>query len=137
MRKDSKLYNEVINEVNDNEIKEYVKQQLMLYTPEIVKGIEQNYDGLVDQTMERFKRNSDIYDEFKYAFYNMKNHNYEADILCFAVEDPVTEQGYRSYDLYHEFGNKISPIGIFDLLISLREEPKETLDYIKRGLPRN
>ena len=32
MRKDSKLYNEVINEINDNEIKEYVKQQLMLDT---------------------------------------------------------------------------------------------------------
>ena len=136
MRNDE-FYSEIINEINDNEIKEYIKQQLMLDTPEIVKGIEQNYDGLVNQTMERFKRNPDIYDEFKYAFYNMKNHNYESDILCFAVEDPVTEQGYRSYDLYHEFGNKISPIGIFDLLISLREEPKETLDYIKRGLPRN
>lgn len=136
MRNDE-FYSEVINEVNDNEIKEYIKQQLMLYTPEIVKGIEQDYDNQAMGMMKRLKRNPDIYDEFKYAFYNMKNHNYEADILCFAVEDPVTEQGYRSYDLYHEFGNKISPIGIFDLLISLREEPKETLDYIKRGLPRN
>lgn len=130
MKKNS-IFDEIITEVNDKEITEYIKQQLM-FTP----GVEQNCDDLVNQTMERFKRNPDIYNEFKYAFWNIKNYNF-ANILCFAVEDPVVEQGYRSSNLFYRFGNKISPIGIFDLLISLREKPKETLEYIKCELQKN
>lgn len=133
MKKD--LYNEFINQIDDNQIKEYLKQQQSMLHTQKYKIIE-NRDMLVNQTMEKFKRNPDIYDELKYAFFNLKNHDFEADILCFAVEEPVMEQGYTSYDLYHKFGNKISTVDIFELLVSLRENPKETLNFIKCELPK-
>ena len=46
-----------------------------------------SFTAQTNMQMEDFKRNHVIYDEFKYEFYGMKNHNFEADILCFAVEE--------------------------------------------------
>ena len=116
-------YDEILEQVKDSDVQTYLQQNLEM-SSELVK----------DQ-MESFKRNSDIYDEFKYAFFNLRNNNFEPCCLYFAVNEPVQEQGFTAYDLYHKFGNRILPIGVFNLLISLREEPEETLDYIKRGLP--
>ncbi|MGN0748125.1 MAG: hypothetical protein ACI4L1_00365 [Christensenellales bacterium] len=116
-------YDEILQQVKDIDVQTYLQQKLEM-SSELVK----------DQ-MESFKRNSDIYDEFKYAFFNLRNNNFEPSCLDFAVNEPVEEKGFTAYDLYQKFGNKLLPIGVFNLLISLREEPEETLDYIKRGLP--
>lgn len=116
-------YDEFLQQVKDIDVQTYLQQDLEMS------------NELVKEQMESFKRNSDIYDEFKYAFFNLRNHNFESTCLDFAVNEPVEEQGYTAYDLYHKFGERILPIGIFNLLISLREKPEETLDDIKRGLP--
>ena len=115
-------YDEILEQVKGTDVQTYLQQDLEM-SSELVK----------DQ-MESFKRNSDIYDEFKYAFFNLRNNNFEPCCLDFSVNEPVQEQGFTAYDLYHKFGKRLLPIGVFNLLISLREEPEATLDYIKRGL---
>lgn len=116
-------YDDILSQVTDEEIIRYLKEVCKMT------------DELVQEQIERFKQHNDIYQEFKYAYFNIKNHNNTADLLCFAVNEPITEQGYTAYSLYHRFGGSIMPIGIFNLLISLREDKEETLDYIKLGLP--
>ena len=111
-----------IEKISDNEIVDYMKNSLEMS------------QELADRQMELFKRNKDIFDEFKYWFYNFKNgHN---DASNFVVENPVEVQGYTAYILYQKFGDRLRGIGIFNLLISLRENPEEALDLIKRDLPR-
>ena len=114
-------YEEIINIIKDEEVEVYLKD------------ICKMSNELVKRQIERFKRHKDIYGEFKYWFLRFKHGD---DTINYAVDEPVTEQGYTAYSLYQEFGNNIMPIGIFNLLISLREETQETLDYIKKGLPK-
>lgn len=112
-----------IDKISNKEIENYLKNDLEM-SQELVNG-----------QMQRFKRNEDIFDEFKYWFYNFKNgHN---DASNFVVENPVEVQGYTAYILYEKFGDRLHGIGIFNLLISLRENPEEALDLIKRDLPRH
>lgn len=66
----------------------------------------------------------DIYDEFKYWFEHRE----------FVKENPVTIDGYTAESLFEQF--PILEIGAYDLLVALRTDHDETLDYIKRGLPR-
>lgn len=113
-------YKDILEEVTDEEI--------VIYLKDVCKMT----DELVEEQITRFKQHGDIYEEFKYAYFGIKHHG--VDALCFAVNEPVTEQGYTAYSLYHKFGDRLLPIGIFNLLISLREERQETLDYIKMGL---
>ena len=112
-----------IDEISDNEIVDYLKNELKM-SQELANG-----------QMQRFKHNEDIFDEFKYWFYNYKIGN--KNTISFEVENPVEIQGYTSSILYEKFGDRLHDIGIYYLLISLRENPKETLDLIKRGLPRH
>ena len=112
-----------IDEISDNEIVDYLKNELKM-SQELANG-----------QMQRFKHNEDIFDEFKYWFYNYKIGN--KNTISFEVENPVEIQGYTSSILYQKFGDRLHDIGIYNLLISLRENPKETLDLIKRGLPRH
>ena len=112
-----------IDKISDNEIVDYLKNELKM-SQELANG-----------QMQRFKHNEDIFDEFKYWFYNYKIGN--KNTISFEVENPVEIQGYTSSILYEKFGDRLHDIGIYNLLISLRENPKETLDLIKRGLPRH
>ena len=112
-----------IDEISDNEIVDYLKNELKM-SQELANG-----------QMQRFKHNEDIFDEFKYWFYNYKIGN--KNTISFEVENPVEIHGYTSSILYEKFGDRLHDIGIYNLLISLRENPKETLDLIKRGLPRH
>ena len=112
-----------IDEISDNEIVDYLKNELKM-SQELANG-----------QMQRFKHNEDIFDEFKYWFYNYKIGN--KNTISFEVENPVEVQSYTASILYEKFGDRLHDIGIYNLLISLRENPKETLDLIKRGLPRH
>ena len=112
-----------IDKIFDNEIVDYLKNELKM-------GQE-----LVDGQMQRFKHNEDIFDEFKYWFYNYKNGN--KNTISFEVENPVEVQSYTASILYEKFGDRLHDIGIYNLLISLRENTEETLDLIKRDLPRH
>ena len=58
-----------IDKISDNEIVDYLKNELKM-------GQE-----LVDGQMQRFKHNVDIFDEFKYWFYNYKNGNKNTTFL--------------------------------------------------------
>ena len=113
-------YDDILSQVTDEEIIRYLKEVCKMT------------DELIKEQIEKFKQHNDIYEEFKYWFFGFKHGD---DTINYAVNEPVTEQGYTAYSLHHEFGDKIMPIGIFNLLISLREDKEETLDYIKLGLP--
>ena len=112
-----------IDKIPDNEIVDYLKNNLEIS------------QELVDGQMQRFKHNEDIFDEFKYWFYNYKNGN--KNTISFEVENPVEVQSYTASILYEKFGDRLHDIGIYNLLISLRENTEETLDLIKRDLPRH
>ena len=112
-----------IDKISDNEIVDYLKNELKMD------------QELVDGQMQRFKHNEDIFDEFKYWFYNYKNGN--KNTISFEVENPVEVQSYTASILYEKFGDRLHDIGIYNLLISLRENTEETLDLIKRDLPRH
>lgn len=80
----------------------------------------------------------DIYEEFKYSFLNLKHaydgHDVYDDPLIYAVNEPVREQGYPAFDLFLNYETALIPLGIYNLLISLRENPKVTAMFIKAGL---
>ena len=108
-----------IDEISNEEIEYYLKTEL---------GMSRN---LINRQMKAFKRNQDIFGEFKYWFYNLKN----GDRYNFKVEHPVEVQGYTADILSQKFGGE-NIIEIYNLLIALREDPKETFDLIAKGFIR-
>ncbi|MEG1500096.1 MAG: hypothetical protein RR400_03420 [Clostridia bacterium] len=124
------MYENFIKTITDNEIFQYLIIELG-QSEEISK-----------EQMARFVRNPDIYSEFKYCYFNLKNDKIDCS-LNYAVEKPVAIENWTAFLLYATFGNneygkykgKLSPLGIFNMLIDLREHPQETLADIKAGLP--
>jgi len=80
-------------------------------------------DKLIEKQMKDFERNLDIKAEF-------------ATTLKFGYpkQDPITIEGYTAEQL--EAIGKLSILGAYNYLIYLREEPKDALRMIKKGLPR-
>lgn len=119
-------YNVFTDTVLDEDVIEYLRVQF------------KNNEEYVQEQMERFKRNEDIYEEFKYSFFNLKNayngHDVDDDPLIYAVNEPVREQGYSAFDLFLNYETALKPLGIYNLLISLRENPKVTAMFIETGL---
>lgn len=119
-------YNVFTDTVSDEDVVEYLRVQF------------KNNEEYVQEQMERFKRNEDIYEEFKYSFFNLKNaydgHDVYDDPLIYAVNEPVREQGYSTFDLFLNYETALTPLGIYNLLISLRENPKVTAMFIEGGL---
>lgn len=74
--------------------------------------------------IERFKSQEDIFSEFLYWFDNKE----------FVKENPVAIDGYTAKGLFEQFD--IMEIGAFNLMLSLRIEHDDALEYIKQGLPR-
>ena len=66
----------------------------------------------------------DIYREFLYWFQNK----------TFPNKPYVVIDGYTAQGLFEKFDLK--EIGAFNLMVSLRTDHDETLEYIKQGLPR-
>ena len=75
------------------------------------------------EMFERLYSQRDIYLEFEYWFKNKK----------FLTDHPVDIDGYTAQGLYEQFN--IMEIGAFNLMVSLRIEHDDALDYIKNGLP--
>ena len=105
-----------IDEISNEEIVDYLKTDLEMSGHSI------------NRQMKLFKRNQDIFDEFKYWFCNFKN----GKGYNFVVEHPVEVQGYTADILARKFGAK-NGIEIYNLLIALREDPEETFDLITKG----
>lgn len=98
---------------NEIIIKEYLKNHIGLTEKRVI----QEYDGLCVY--------SDIESEF--AFY-IKNGWIDNKIEWLTIEGFTAKQLHEQYQL--------SELGAYNYLIYLREEAKEALEFLKKGLPR-
>lgn len=98
---------------NEIVIKEYLKNDMGL--PE--KRVLQEYDGL--------KVHPDI--ECEFAFYIENGWDTKKS-------DWITIEGFTARQLHEQY--PLSALGAYNYLIYLREEPKEALALLKKGLPR-
>ena len=117
-----KVFYDAINTVTDGEVLEYFKKL----------GMSEK-----DATwqLDRFKKYSDIYEEFKYAFFFYKNGD-RYSTMAFAYDDPTTESGWTAYDLCLKFGYRLDMVEVCNTLIDLRENSKEKLVEIAKWKPR-
>ena len=81
-------------------------------------------DEVASEMLENLKSQKDIYREFLYWFQNK----------TFPNKPYVVIDGYTAQGLFEKFDLK--EIGAFNLMVSLRTDHDETLEYIKQGLPR-
>lgn len=82
-----------------------------------------NYtDNRKKKIIEKLHKYGDIYTEFYYY------------VLTEKYEDGVEESGYCASKLVNQYS--LSSLGAYNYLIYLRENPKEAIADLKRGLPR-
>lgn len=72
--------------------------------------------------MDKLHKYGDIFNEFYYY------------VLRESFEDGVVESGYYASKLVEDFS--LSPLGAYNYLIYLREDPQNALADLKAGLPR-
>lgn len=117
-----KVFYDVVKTITDDEVLQYFKKIGMS-------------DKNANWQLERFKKNADIYEEFKYAFYAYKNgSSYSA--MDFGYDEPITESGWNAYDLCLKFGYRLDRVEVCNTLIDLRENAKEKLTEIAKWKPR-
>lgn len=97
-----------------------MKQVIIEY---FIKDLECS-EEVANTIFERLSSQKDIYAEFKYWFKNK----------TFLVDNPIEIDGYTAQSLFEQFD--IMEIGAFNLMVSLRLEHDDTLEYIKQGLPK-
>ena len=98
-------------------------------------------DGLVDRVINDYLTVSTDYSERRKQAILDKLHKY-GDIfnefyyyvLRETFEDGVVESGYFASKLVNDF--PLSPLGAYNYLIYLREDPEHALADLKAGLPR-
>ena len=98
-------------------------------------------DELVDKAIIDYLSYNANYSDKRKKSILCKLHKY-GDIFnefyCFVLretyEDGVVEEGYCASKLVNEF--HLSPLGAYNYLIYLREDPDNALAYLKAGLPR-
>ena len=81
-----------------------------------------NEDRIME-TIEKLKKYGDIFFEF-YDFVLYEN---------FPTEDRIEVEGYTAEKLYNT--TMLNPLGAYNYLIYLRDNPEEALAYLKAGLP--
>ena len=81
-----------------------------------------NEDRIME-TIEKLKKYGDIFFEF-YDFVLYEN---------FPTEDRIEVEGYTAEKLYNT--TMLNPLGVYNYLIYLRDNPEEALAYLKAGLP--
>lgn len=85
--------------------------------------------GLKNERLEKAVSKLASYDDIcRECIYWIKNREFIPDNQCIRVE------GYSAKELSEQ--TYLKPIGAFNYLISLRKNPKESLDNLKKGLPR-
>lgn len=97
-----------------------MKQEIVNY---FVNDLECS-EEVANEMYERLSSQDDIYKEFEYWFKNK----------TFLNDNPIEIDGYTAQNLFEQFD--IMEIGAFNLMISLRLEHDDTLEYIKQGLPK-
>ena len=81
-----------------------------------------NEDRIME-TIEKLKKYGDIFFEF-YDFVLYEN---------FPTEDRIEVEGYTAEKLYNT--TMLNPLGAYNYVIHLRDNPEEALAYLKAGLP--
>ena len=81
-----------------------------------------NEDRIIE-IIEKLKKYGDIFFEF-YDFVLYEN---------FPTEDRIEVEGYTAEKLYNT--TMLNPLGAYNYLIYLRDNPEEALAYLKAGLP--
>ena len=78
--------------------------------------------GMLLMMMDKIKKYNDIYDEFCYW---LEKRNYDR-------ENPIVVNGYTAKQI-HQLNPKFEGIGVYNFLITLRENPERAEEYIKNG----
>lgn len=85
------------------------------------KGIKEEQVAAV---VQKIKKYDDIYDEFCYW---LENRNYEK-------ENPVEIEGYTAKRIF-ELNPDLDGIGVYNFLVTLRDDPKRAIHYIEMDFP--
>ncbi len=72
--------------------------------------------------VDKIKKYDDIYDEFCYW---IKNRSYDKN-------DPLVVGGYTAKQIF-ELNPNLDGIGVYNFMITLRENPERAKEYIKAG----
>ena len=78
--------------------------------------------GQLFEMIDKIKKYNDIYDEFCYW---LEKRDYD-------INNPVVIDGYTAKQI-HELNPKFEGIGVYNFLITLRENPQRAKEYIKSG----
>lgn len=78
--------------------------------------------GLMFMMIDKIKKYDDIYNEFCYW---LEKRNYDK-------ENPIEVAGYTAKQIV-ELNPKLDGIGVYNFLITLREEPERAKKYIETG----
>lgn len=100
-----------------------------LYDENLIKRMINKYkmnQRVAVQTIAKMERHADIFGEFI--------HGIKSDSFNFPDESPITVEGYTARRLFDNY--PLSELGAYNYLIYLRENPKEALLDLKKGLPR-
>ena len=78
--------------------------------------------GIMLDIFEKITKYDDIMNDF-YKWLQVRNYDYE---------DPLTVNGYTAKDIYG-LNHNLDGIGVYNFLITLREEPEKAQAYIDEG----
>lgn len=115
-------YDHVFECVNENDILKWFREKLGMSEQQI------------EEQMQKFNKNPDIFDEFKYAFFALINNDFKPTILDFAVNESVRVQNFSAFDLFYHFEEKLTTLDVFNLMISMREVPYIALVLEQAGV---
>lgn len=80
-------------------------------------------ENRIAQTVEKLKKYKDIFKAF---------HSY---IMTTEYPETPVVEGYSPKSLHEKVGSKLSPVGVMNYLIYIREDPQEALKDLDAGLP--
>ena len=82
-------------------------------------------DAQIESALRKITKYDDIYQEFL-AWLEQRNYQ---------TPTQVTVEGYSAQDIYDK-ANFLDGIGVYNLLVDLRDEPERVKQYIAEGFPR-
>lgn len=84
-------------------------------------------EKVAEEGYAKFSRHQDILEEFLNWLRQVKYESKDGNKVCV--------EGYTAKELHEKF-DFLTPIGVYNYLIYLREDPQNALANIAKGLPR-
>ncbi len=81
--------------------------------------------AVIERMLLKFEKHQDIADEFVLWIQTKE----------YGVDDPITVEGYTANDI-HRIAPFLDGVGVFNFMISLREQPEKAKTQIASGFPR-